>query len=104
MQQLKLGTVTYTEAQLLALLRTPVRGDASLILAYQLIAAKLNVVSGASDAAIGATIAAADQWLKAYGTLPLNVDSASAAGAEAVRLGGLLDAYNNGLSGTPHCN
>jgi hypothetical protein len=43
---LTLGRQTYTQAELLAILRTPVRGDASLILTYQLIAAKLNSAGG----------------------------------------------------------
>ena len=39
---LTIGGVTYTKAQLLVILRTPPRGDATHILAFQLIAAKLN--------------------------------------------------------------
>jgi hypothetical protein len=46
---LTLGTVTYTKTQLETILETPVRGDASLILAHQLIAALLNIeVTGTS--------------------------------------------------------
>jgi len=43
---LTLGGQTYTADELLAILKTPVRQDASLILARQLIAAKLNSTGG----------------------------------------------------------
>src|SRR5262245_61381251 len=39
---------TYTQGELLALLQTAARGDASVILADQLIAAKLNVANGSN--------------------------------------------------------
>src|SRR5262249_43198014 len=44
---LTLGTVTYTKAQLLSILSQPVRGNGLVSLAYQLIAARLNLASGA---------------------------------------------------------
>ncbi len=62
---LTLGGVTYTQTQLLAIMGTPVRGDATIILAYHLIAAKLNVLSG-SDASINGAITEADNLLMAY--------------------------------------
>jgi hypothetical protein len=43
---LTLGSQRYTQVELLTILDTPVRGDASLILAHQLIAAKLNIAGG----------------------------------------------------------
>ncbi|HEU0032639.1 MAG TPA: DUF4215 domain-containing protein [Kofleriaceae bacterium] len=54
---LTLGTVTYTQAELLAILQTPVKGNGLISLAHQLIAAKLNVAAGAE---VDASIAAAD--------------------------------------------
>src|SRR5437016_831768 len=45
---LTLGSQTYVQAQLLTILTTPVRGDASLVLADQLIAAKLNIAHGSN--------------------------------------------------------
>ncbi|KAB2859050.1 MAG: hypothetical protein F9K46_11245, partial [Anaerolineae bacterium] len=45
---LTLGSQTYSQAELLTLLNTEVSGDASLNLAHQLIAAKLNVGQGFS--------------------------------------------------------
>ncbi|MEE9618047.1 MAG: hypothetical protein V3T90_13735 [Anaerolineae bacterium] len=55
-----LGNEIYTQAELLGLLNEPTMGDASLILAQQLIAARLNVANGADNSTIAATIAAAD--------------------------------------------
>jgi hypothetical protein len=46
---LTLGRQTYTQAELLALFDTPPRGDASVILAQQLIAAKLNIANGSNS-------------------------------------------------------
>ncbi|NUQ74024.1 MAG: hypothetical protein HUU21_10755 [Polyangiaceae bacterium] len=105
---LGLGGVTYSHAEALAVLNTPVKGDASLILAHQLIAAKLNIeVGGASDGAVSDAIADADAWLAANadadGSLPFGVKAGSAAGAEAVALSAVLDDYNNGLIGPGHC-
>src|SRR5262249_39117711 len=57
---LTLGSQTYTQAELLALFDTPPRGDASVILAHQLIAAKLNIANGSNPAPISSTIADAD--------------------------------------------
>ncbi|HEY0735145.1 MAG TPA: hypothetical protein VGD69_09595, partial [Herpetosiphonaceae bacterium] len=55
-QSLTLGGVTYTKAQLLNILNTPPRGDATYIVAHQLIAVKLNIASGADPSAIAATV------------------------------------------------
>ena len=63
--ELTLGSRTYTQTQLLAIMDTPVRGDATIILAYHLIAAKLNVLSG-SDPSINGAIAEADALLMLY--------------------------------------
>src|ERR1043165_3879889 len=49
---LKLGSVTYTKVELIAILKTPVRGNGLIALAHQLIAAKLNIKAGASASAI----------------------------------------------------
>lgn len=65
---MKLGSVIYTKPQLLAILNQPASGNGIVSLAHQLIAAKLNVLSGAipptliagaistADAIIGAQV------------------------------------------------
>ncbi len=64
---LTLGGITYTQAQLLAILNTPIgagkKAGASLILADQLIAALLNIANGSDSAPISATIADAQSLL-----------------------------------------
>ncbi len=99
---LTLGTVTYTKAELIAILKTPVKGNGLVSLAHQLIAAKLNVEAGASDAAIKVAIQQADALIgnlvcppKGEGTL-----KTSATGS----LIGDLDAFNNGAIGPGHCD
>lgn len=95
---LELGSVTYTTDELIAILKTPVKGNGLIQLAHQLIAAKLNVEAGADDAAIGASIDAADAMI---GGLVVGEDSlATSATSE---LTGELDAFNNGDVGPGHC-
>src|SRR5260370_21663997 len=68
---LTLGSQSYSEAELLTILKTSTTGDASLILAKQLIAAKLNVANGSNPAPISDTLADADALLAAFeGELP----------------------------------
>ena len=101
-----LGVMTYSEADLVALLQRPRRGDASLILADPLIVAKLNA---ATDAQVPQTaldaIAAADGLLAAHTTkapLPYQISPKSMLGRQMVGAATTLDEYNNGLL-TPGC-
>jgi hypothetical protein len=93
---LALGSVTYTRDQLLQILRTPVRGNGAIALAHQLIAAKLNVRSGAAASAdVLDAIARADALLGsrnllAGGFLPTSQTSS---------LVGTLDGFNNSGGG-----
>ena len=104
MTTLTLGSQTYTQAQLLTILKTPVRGDASLILADQLIAAKLNIANGSDPTPINATMTDADSLLSQFGNLqlPYNVQTSSAIGQQMVNDANVLDRYNNGDL-TPDC-
>jgi hypothetical protein len=78
--------------------------DASLILAKQLIAAKLNIANGSDPAPISSTIAHADSLLSGFsGKLPYNVDPSSPTGQMMVRDANRLARYNNGLL-TPGCS
>src|SRR5262245_16146380 len=94
---LMLGSQTYTEGELLALLRMPIGrsgADASLILAHQLIAAKLNLANG-SDPSIGTTVADADRLLAQFGgKLPYGVGRSSVLGQSMVGDGHALASYN----------
>jgi hypothetical protein len=97
-----LGTQTYNMTQLLAILNTPVHGDASIILAKQLIAAKLNIAAGSDPTPIAGTIATADGLLDGC-VLPCNVKASSPLGMQMTAAAAILDNYNNGLL-TPGCS
>jgi hypothetical protein len=100
---LKLGNVSYTKAQLLTLLGAPIAGDASLILAKQLIAAKLNVANGACSEAISQSITAADDLLKKIGgTIPLHISPSSSNGQAMTAFASMLELFNTGKL-TPSC-
>jgi hypothetical protein len=105
---LSIGGVTYSEQQLLALFNTAPKGDASLILGHQLIAAILNMDNGAvPSATVQQAINNAQAWMTAnLGSntgLPYGVSAGSAAGQQATALTQSLDDFNSGLAGTPHC-
>ena len=101
---LTLGTVNYSKTQLIAILKTPVKGNGLVSLSHQLIAAKLNFANDASvppsvleaiglaDGQIGALV------IPSIGIGYLAPDSTSA-------LTYTLDTYNNGRAtgGPPHC-
>jgi len=101
-QSLVLGTngQTYSKAQLLNILGTPVRGNGLISLAHQLIAAKLNVAAGAGCAAAASIISQADAKIGS-----LIVGTHSLPTSETSTLVGQLDDYNNGrLAGCAlHC-
>jgi len=98
---LMLGTVVYTDLELLSIFNASVGGNGLISLAHQLIAAKLNVANGADDSAIAATIAAADALIGALVVPP--VGGGSLAPATTGALTTLLDDYNNGIIGPGHC-
>jgi len=92
---LKLGTTTYTQAQLLSILHQPVKGNGLVSLAHQLIAAKLNVANGASGTAISSTIASADTLIDGLVVPP--VGSGLLSTSAVSNLVSLLDQFNSGL-------
>ena len=84
---LPFGGSTISEATALTILNTPPRGDATIILAVQLIAAELNVALGNNSTCITSTIAAANALL-ASNPVGSHLSPSSTAGATAVSLGG----------------
>lgn len=102
---LTLGTVTYNKVQLLSILGQPVKGNGLVSLAHQLIAADLNIVSGASEpAAIAAAITQANLIIGNKRIPP--VGSGSVPTSSVSSLVTILDNYNNGRAagGPPHCD
>ena len=99
-----LGSQSYTKAELLAILNTSTQTDASLILARQLIAAKLNIANGSDPGPVNSTIAHADGLLTGFGgKLPYKVKPSSVIGQAMTADGSVLSNYNNALL-TPGCN
>ncbi|HLI63800.1 MAG TPA: hypothetical protein VKV05_10395 [Terriglobales bacterium] len=94
-QGLTLGTNFYNNSQLETLLQTPVRGDASLDLAHQLIAALLNIANGTTGIPVQATILDANDLIGA-GTLPEHVAPSSPLGQQMEGDASVLDNYNSG--------
>src|SRR5262249_20975845 len=91
---LVLGTPTYGQSELLSLLATSTKGDASLILAVQLIAAKLNVANGSNPSSVAATVVDADALLRAFtGKLPYKVKTTSPTGQAMVADASRLESY-----------
>jgi hypothetical protein len=94
---LVLGSQTYSKTELVNLLNSSSSGDASLILAKQLITAKLNILSGTDTTSVSSTIAHADGLLAGYtGKLPYKVKTSSALGKAMTTDGSVLDSYNSG--------
>ena len=104
---LTLGTQTYSKAELLTILGMPVgkghKADASLILADQFIAAKLNIANGADGTPVTTTIADADAVLSLYtGKLPYRVRTNTTNGQRMVNDAATLESFNKGTL-TPGC-
>jgi hypothetical protein len=101
---LVLGSQTYTKAELLNILNNSGSGDASMILAVQLIAAKLNIANGSDPTPVASTITHADSLLSMFsGKLPYKVKPSSSIGQMMVNDGNTLNSYNNGQL-TPNCS
>jgi hypothetical protein len=95
LKTLTLGTTTYTAAQAEAILQMPAGGDASLILAHQLIAALLSIANGTDSTPVAKTIADANTLLGA-GPIPEGIAPSSPLGQQMVADADILDNYNNG--------
>lgn len=94
---LTIGSVSYTEKQLLNVLKQAKAKDMTIMLAAQLIAAKLNVLSGA-PISIQGTIDVADTFLLPTNH-PIGSDPQGTDRTYAESLKNQLDAYNNSGGG-----
>ena len=101
---MNLGTVPYTQQQLLSIFNTPVGGNGLISLAHQLIAAKLNIANGADGSTIAATITAADLLIGVKVVPPIGGGSLTS--KQTSTLTSALAAYNEGktLNGPSHCD
>lgn len=97
-----LGTVAYNPDDLLRILLQQAASNGLVILAHQLIAAKLNIANGASANPVADTIVAADQLIGSLVIPPIQFAGSLAPSA----VSGLVDQltrYNEGKLGVPHC-
>jgi hypothetical protein len=100
-RELYLGSFLYDQNYLLYLLKLPVRGDISVALSKQLIAAKLNLANDTPAEPVYEAIMLAD-LLVGEAELPMGVRPGSALGQEMEFVKTYLDDYNNGRF-TPDC-
>lgn len=90
-----LGNTFYTNAQLESILQSPVRGDASVALAHQLIAALLNIDAGTDSTPIASVLSDAATLLGS-GTVPEGISPSSPTGVQMENDESVLDDFNNG--------
>lgn len=91
---LTLGSVSYTKAQLLSILNTAAGGNGLIILAKQLIAAKLNILNGGDPAPIQSWVAAADAMIGSLVVPPVGSGFLSPSSVNSIK--NKLDDYNTG--------
>ena len=99
---LTIGTVTYQAAELMAILDTPARGNGLVIMAHQLIAAKLNIANGADPSAVQQTVTDADDMIAALVIPPIG--NGYLPPSQTGNLTETLTEYNEGTIGPGHCN
>ena len=111
----KLGSSTYSNVEMAALLATDAQSDASVLLARELIAARLNVAAGAEPVPVAsAAMDDAQAWLVRQGggeaRLPFGV-KVSAEGLanvsgwdEGVNLAAVVSRFDEGFAGAPRCD
>ncbi|HVP37721.1 MAG TPA: hypothetical protein VMS93_00910 [Candidatus Saccharimonadales bacterium] len=98
---LTLGTVTYNQSQLLSILGTPAGGNGLLILAHQVIAAKLDIAFGADPMVVSTTLTGADAMIGGLVVPPVGGGYLSPSAVNSAA--NTLDDYNNGQIGPGHC-
>jgi hypothetical protein len=99
---LTLGTVTYQAGELMAILDNPAQGNGLVILAHQLIAAKLNVANGADPSAVQQTITDADAMIATLVIPPIG--NGYLPPGQTGNLTETLTEYNEGTIGPGHCS
>lgn len=96
-----LGNLPYGKAELLSILQQPASTNGLVILARQLIAAKLNILHGADPRAIEATVATADALIGFQSVPPVGSDWLAPEVVTA--LAQALDDFNHGVGTDNPC-
>jgi hypothetical protein len=102
LQSLTLGAVSYNASQLLQILNRPAQGNGLVILAHQLIAAKLNIANGADPTAVQQTVTDADSMIG--GLIVPPIGSGYLSPSQTSSLTDTLTEYNEGTIGPGHCD
>ena len=100
--ELQLGNVTYNQQELLSILGRPVRGNGLVMLAHQLIAAKLNIANGADGSCIHQTLADAGSLIGDLVVPP--VGNGYLKPRDVAGIAGVLGSYNEGNLCAPSCD
>lgn len=111
---LTVGGAEYRQNELVELLATPAGGDASMMLAKQIIAARLNAASGVTlPVGVASALVAMESWLPAQadvdGSLPFQIAATaehlpnSAAFDEGVNTAEMIRQFNSGKLAAPAC-
>jgi hypothetical protein len=98
---LTLGTHSYTQAQLIQILQTSVKGNGLVSLAHQLIAAKINIANGSNPAHIASAVTSADGLIG--GLIVPPIGSGFLTPHQTGSLTQSLDDYNNDEDDNDHC-
>jgi hypothetical protein len=98
---LTLGTVSYTDLELLSIFNTPAGGNGLISLAHQLMAAKLNIANGADGSSVAGAIAAADALIGGLVVPPVGAGFLSPGSTSS--LNATLTSFNEGATGPGHC-
>lgn len=101
---LTLGTVTYTQAQLLQILGQPAGGNALVIIGHQQIAAKLNIANGADPTLISSAVASADAFIGSNIIRPVTGWVFIATSSATETLNDQLTNWNETEDGSVSCN
>jgi hypothetical protein len=98
--------LNHPAAAYLSVLLTPPKGDAWYILAHQTIAAELNILKGTyMPSSAGDAYEHALDLLHTYPSGGVTVKNVGASVVnDFTSTASILDAYNNGLMGVPHCD
>jgi hypothetical protein len=102
LQSLTLGAVSYSQSQLLQILNRPAQGNGLVILAHQLIAAKLSIANGADPTAVQQSVISADSMIGGLIVPPIGNGYLSP--SQTSELTDTLTEYNEGTIGPGHCD
>jgi hypothetical protein len=97
-----IGGVTYTKAQAIAILGTPVTKDKTYTMFASLVSALLNVTIGNDSTCVSDAISKGQEWMTKYGPAGSGVAASSYAWKVGEPVHRLMDNYNNGMLCAPH--